>query len=620
MTRRALVVLLLLAATHAGPAQPLLALKDGRVLHGRSVERYAKESVLKTDFGKLRVPASELAGRSTAPPAPPPTVRTEKTRWLAIEHDLPEDRARLYADQLDAFFEWMVGIYALDRDRVAQGAPYRVKVFRHREEFKRFQREHAPDIEKKGKAFAEGVAGFYSPGEGRLFLWDAEGSEGGFHLEVAKHETTHLLNDLMAKQLALSLPTWFDEGSATYFSMFIAGAGPEPEDHPGAAAQVLGDLDAGKPMGSRELRSVPWESFHGREYSWGWAQVRFFRQHAKGARWQPLLEHLRTISAGPVTDSEERRFLEAAGFGGSPEFDAAWHDHLKATRTAEREYVGTSPEVLSKIGRIGKPSPAMARDFARVGVSLARVHEAEPAIVYLRAALRGGIVDAEVPYRLACALALLASAPEDAPWPDEAVEALRTAVRLAPLASTYRLALGRQLLARRETEAAYAMLGLGLVVLGPGDDDVACALGCLRAAAKREPERPVDEIAESLAESVPPAAPALRAAAVYHLQDAGEWEKLAALLESRGAEATAEERAMLAGLYDLTDRGDEAEAIWRDLATKELRYWPDLVECLLRAGRRADAKAALAEALAAVDKAPVEERWVRRRLERIRVD
>ncbi len=618
--RRLLVLLLPLAAAGAEPAPPLLPLRDGRVLHGRKVERRAKEAVLSTDFGKLHVPASELSGKAPAPAPPLPPLRTEKTRWLLIEHDLPEERARLYADQLDSFFEWMVSVYALDRDRVTKGAPYGVKVFRRREDFKRFQRENAPDIEKKGQAFAEGVAGFYSPGHGKLFLWDAEGSHGGFHLEVAKHETTHLLNDLLARQLALSLPTWFDEGSATYFSMFVAGAGPEPEDHPGAAAEVLGDLDGKKPMTSRELRSVPWENFHGREYSWGWALVRFLRRQGNGGAWGGLLDYLRTISAGPVTDSEERRFLDAAGFKSSPEFDRAWHEHLKATRTAERQYVGTSPEILGKIAAIAKPLPAMARDFARIGVSLARVHEAEPAVVYLRAALRGGILDAEVPYELARALALLAAAPEDAPWPDDAVAALREAVRLAPLSSAYRLALGRQLLARRDLDAAYAELGLSLVLLSPSDDDIASALGCLRAAARREPARAVDELAESLAESAPGAAPALRAAAVYHLQDGQEWEKLEDLIERRGTGATAEERAMLAGLYGLTDRDEEALAIWREVASSDPRYWPDVVRCLLRMDRKADAKAALAEAFAAVAKAPPEQRWIRRRLERIRVE
>ena len=60
--RRLLVALLLLAAARADPAQPLLPLKDGRVLFGRSVERRAKETILKTDFGALRVPADALAG------------------------------------------------------------------------------------------------------------------------------------------------------------------------------------------------------------------------------------------------------------------------------------------------------------------------------------------------------------------------------------------------------------------------------------------------------------------------------------------------------------------------------------------------------------------------------
>jgi hypothetical protein len=624
--RRLILLGALLAAARAEDARALLPLKDGRVLYGRSVERRAKEAVLKTDFGALKVPASALAGKETAPPPPPPPVRTEKTRWLEIEHDLAEERGRLYADQLDSFFEFMLSVYALDRDRVARGAPYRLKVFRRREDFKRLQREEAPDIERKGKGFAEGVAGFYSPGHGRIFLWDAEGAYGGFHLEVAKHETTHLLNGLLAQQAALRLPTWFEEGSATYFSMFVAGAGPEPEDHPGAAAEVMGDLEGGRAMRSRDLRSVPWETFHGREYSWGWAQVRFFRRHRKGAMWPALLGYLRTVPhAGAVTDSEERRFVEAAGFRSSDAFDAAWHAHLRDERPpGERLYVGTSPEVLARIAAIAKPTEAMTRDFARIGISLARVHEAAPALVYLRAALRGGAGDPEVPYQLARSLALAAGTPEDAAWPDEAVGALGEAVRLAPLSAAYRLALGRQLLVRRSGEEAYAMLGLALVLAGAQDDDLECALGLLRAAAARDAARPVEELATGLAASVPPAAAALRTAAVYHLQEAEDWEKLGALLGRRveAGEATAEERAMLAGLYGLLDRGDEAEAIWRDLVRERegLRYWPDLVDCLLGAGRKAEARAALAEAYAAVDKAPPELRFVRRRLERIRID
>ena len=51
---RILVVLLLLATVQAEPAPALLPLKDGRVLHGRSVERRPKEAVLGTDFGALK--------------------------------------------------------------------------------------------------------------------------------------------------------------------------------------------------------------------------------------------------------------------------------------------------------------------------------------------------------------------------------------------------------------------------------------------------------------------------------------------------------------------------------------------------------------------------------------
>ena len=71
-------------------------------------------------------------------------------------------------------------------------------------------------------------------------------------------------------------------------------------------------------MKSRELRSVKWAEFLGRQYSWGWAQVRFFRHHGKGKLWGELLKYLRTISPiGPVSDSEERRFLKMARFASS---------------------------------------------------------------------------------------------------------------------------------------------------------------------------------------------------------------------------------------------------------------------------------------------------------------
>ena len=43
-------------------------------------------------------------------------------------------------------------------------------------------------------------------GHDAIFMWDAEGSRGGVQLEVAKHETAHLLNHLLSKQQALKVP------------------------------------------------------------------------------------------------------------------------------------------------------------------------------------------------------------------------------------------------------------------------------------------------------------------------------------------------------------------------------------------------------------------------------
>ena len=147
----------------------------------------------------------------------------------------------------------------LDRDRLKRDAPYRMQVYRRRKDFKKVQAEVAPGIENKGQAFAEGVAGFYSQGHKCIFMWDAEGMQGATQLEVAKHETTHLLNSLLARQIAINVPTWFEEGAATYFSMAIALPGgnvPEPRDHAGALAEVVGEIESGKPYTGRGIRSV----------------------------------------------------------------------------------------------------------------------------------------------------------------------------------------------------------------------------------------------------------------------------------------------------------------------------------------------------------------------------
>jgi tetratricopeptide (TPR) repeat protein len=618
---RLLCLVLLTALAHAESLQ----LDDGRVIVGKRVQRGQKIVILETDFGPLKIPKERLAETGTVTRKPPPKRRAIQTRWLLIECDLSEARAKLYADQLDAFFDWMIRVYDLDLKRVRRDAPYRMFLYRRRGDFKKVQAEVAPAIERKGKGFAEGVAGFYSSGAGAIYMWDAEGARGGVHLGVAKHETTHLLNHLMARQFGLNIPSWFEEGSATYFSMYIALGGKttgEPPDHPGALARVVGEIDGGKPMTSRELRAVRYENFLGRQYSWGWGLVRFFRHHKSGKRWARLLKHLRTISRSGVTDSEERRFLKAAGFRSSDALDKVWHNHLVSAKPEGETPVGTSPAVLERIAAIAKPAKDLARNFARIGISLARAHEASPAIVYLRAALRGGVQDAEVYYQLATSLARLQGG---AQWPDEAVAALRNAVGQAPLRAAYRLMLGRQLLRRGKTRDARDMLGLALVLAGEDDDEIALAVALLRAAAALEPDRPIAEVATTLSKSVPPAEPALRLAHVYHLQEAEEWGALAALLEQRIADGSATflERAMLAGLFKATDELDEALAIYATLLRedpKALQLWPDRIECLLGLGRKADAREALQKALQAIRDDPRELGWIRRRLERIRLD
>ncbi|MEE8105411.1 MAG: hypothetical protein V3T86_07745 [Planctomycetota bacterium] len=628
--------LLVLCATvfgqDLGPASAQLRLKDGRVLRGRSVTRDKSGAVLHTVFGKLRVPKDRLATgtQEAKPKAEKPTRRKRRTKWLEIESDLSESRAQLYSDQLDAFFDHMIVVYELDRDRLKRDAPYRMQVYRRRKDFKKVQGEVAPGIENKGQAFAEGVAGFYSQQHRCIFMWDAEGMQGATQLEVAKHETTHLLNSLLARQIAINVPTWFEEGAATYFSMSIALPGgnvPEPRDHAGALAEVIGEIEAGKPYTGRGIRSVSWNAFLGREYSWGWALVRFFRQHQGGKRWSSLLKHLRTVSArGPVGDSQEKRFLESAGFKNSAAFDRKWHAFLlKAKPGGRLAPVGTAPAVLERVAAVKKPAAALARNFARIGMSLARVREVEAAVVYLRAAMRGGVKDPDVPYHLALALVEREDLGVEDMWPREAVAALHKAVDLAPLRSVYRLAFGTALLGYEHTDHAQHELGLALLCAGPDDDDLQLAVMLLGATLELAPKEEPEAALEKLVAALPLQKSALRAALAYRFQEDEDWDKLAKLLEGRVKikAATIEERAMLAGLYKVSDRLDDAAALYAAILAEDataLRYWPDCIECLLALGKNDEAATAFSNARAALKSDPRDLGWIRRRLDKLEAE
>ncbi|MHC4959186.1 MAG: hypothetical protein ACYTGN_12525 [Planctomycetota bacterium] len=51
-----------------------------------------------------------------------------------------------------------------------------------------------------------------------------------------------------------------------------------------------------------------------------------------------------------------------------------------------------------------------------------------------------------------------------------------------------------------------------------------------------------------------------------------------------------------------------------------LHLWPDRIECLIGLGRKADARAALKAAYAALKKSPRDLAWIRRRLDKLDVE
>jgi tetratricopeptide (TPR) repeat protein len=632
--RGAFVALLVAAALlgRASAATTSVALADGRVLRARAVA---------TSGDRLVLARAEVAGAAsdratTDAPARRQARRETKTKWFVVESDLADARAKLYADQLDGFFDWMLRVFEVEPKAAQRRAPYRAYVYATREDFKRVQNDVAPSIAaSKGAAFAEGVAGFFSPASFHLYLWDVEGESGGANLEVAKHETTHLLNQLLSETHAIKLPQWFNEGGATYFEEATVttaadgkGGAVEPDDNPGALGTVVDEIETDHAMTAREIRSVGYDKFLGREYCWGWALVRWFRKAQGGKRWPALLAHLRTLGSGEgVSDSEDKRFLAAIGFKDDPAFDKEWRASLVAAKPGGKSGpVGASAQALAAVDAIAKPSPEQTRTFARLGASFARADESKAAAAYLRAAMRGGDKSGDTQATLAKTLAALKGADETDAWPDETLPLLRGAVEASPLRAAHRLALGRQLAHRADSpeKAAVARdaLGLALVVAGPGDDSVAIASAFLRAAAAAAPSAALGDLVKAFEAEVPASASALRAGQLYFLQEDRRWDELVAVLEARVASGplTFEERTMLAGMYRATERAEDAEKIYAALLAEDpsaLQLWPERIACLLAAGKREQALAAKAEALDRIAKDPREWQGVRERIERL---
>ncbi|MHC4860830.1 MAG: tetratricopeptide repeat protein, partial [Planctomycetota bacterium] len=385
------------------------------------------------------------------------------------------------------------------------------------------------------------------------------------------------------------------------------------------------DLDAGRPMGNRELRSVPYATFYGREYAWGWALVRFLRRDEAGRRWKPFIKFMRTVSGVPPSDSECRRFLRAVGFRDDAALDLAWHAHLLAARAQGGFSVpmGTSDEALAEVERLEKPTPEQARTFARIGESFAEKGLARPAVVYLRAAVRGGVAGPAIHRALATALARVAGCDADEPWPEEAVDHLRKAVEAEPLRAASRRDLGRQLLLHAKTDAqileARNQLGLALLLAGPDDDVLSLAIGALRGVVAADRSLSPGGAAKLLTEVVPEAAAAVRTAHGYFLQEEELWDDLVEVIQERveAGVATFEDRKMLAGLYRAGDRLSEAAAIYAGLleeAPDALHLWLPLVATLVEAGRTEDAAKAREEALAAIDASSGDHEALRRRI------
>ncbi|MCA9321546.1 MAG: hypothetical protein KDB53_12455, partial [Planctomycetes bacterium] len=322
------VILIAALALPDAPAQApcvIVTTQDGRRLEALSRRDEGQVLRLETIFGPLAFPARRVAKSApdTTTVESPDFRHVTTTAWLRIVSDLQPDRHELIVDRLEGFANYMAAAYELDASRCGQ-RPYTVRAYRSRQDFKNAQSRLAPTISAlKGQAFGEGVTGFFSPGLGEVHFWDGAVHDGGERMELAQHEVAHLFNHLFSQSGGIAIPVWFEEGTATYFSRVVAleSAGTEvlrePDDHPAHLDTLGREIDAGAVYGNRELRAVPYATFHGREYGWGWGLIRHLR---RGNHWPRLLTVLRK-NGGAGED-----FVHAFGFRSDEHFDRRWHE------------------------------------------------------------------------------------------------------------------------------------------------------------------------------------------------------------------------------------------------------------------------------------------------------
>lgn len=618
--RAATLVVVLVAAIRSADAQSV-ALKDGRVVRGTAVEPAPSGVTVETAFGRIAVPQHAIAKRPADAKVTPERAasgwRTIETRWFTLRTDVSDARVRAYRDVIDPFGDRMRDAYAFPRGFVDRTPKCRFELYRSRADFKRRQARVAAGIERqRGRGFAEGIAGFYSPKLRAVICWDTGGAEGDADLEVARHEIVHYFNHCRSVIEGRENPSWFEEGTATYFS--TPWVGPvrrsAPELHAPSLFLVHSDLAGDRPYGLAALLGRSYGEFLGREYAWGWALVRFLRTTRGGKVWPRVLKTLRGADATP---SGVRRFLKAVRYPDVARFERAWYGAIRTWSSTGP--AGAAATTLDMVRRSRRPSRDEARAFARVGCALARKRLHAAARVYLEAALRGGAASAAIHTAIARAMAGEADVADDDPWPDAAVNHLRDAVACAPLDASHRAELARRLVDAGAFAEAWRAFGLAIVLAGPDDDVVSFAAGALEAAAEstdesasgRRGENGGDPVAR-LRSAAPWATAAIERASVYHLQANQAWRELRTLLTKRHRDgrADAEERRMLADLHRLGESFDAAADLYRGLLDddpRDLSRWLPYVTALRDAGRTEDARRARKRAIESI--AAANEDW-----------